>query len=371
MCAISALRKVDKKFDQEIVLVEPKDFLELQWASYRSPFDEWVAEGSTIALEPFCDKHRVKHIRSMVDQLKKDQAKLTDGTVLKFSVCLLAVGASIPWEGMGNGLPKGYDGTRSGRLVQMKEWGQKLLNSEKVVIVGGGLIGSELAGDLAVYSKRAKKDTQVTLVHSGSHLVAEIREDSARMIEKKLKKLGVKVILNDKAIDKSGKLVLASTGTELEADEVVKVVGLTAINKFVEIEGALTERGFLNTDEYFRVNGSDGKVFAFGDCCTTLDNAGRLLLDNGPSVAHNMISTHFGLVRDDNLKKADNGLKLVIATVGPEDGVFQNPWFHTQYAGPLFKNVTMMFPALIKVNHLKSIFSIIGELVNKCFGSNK
>lgn len=141
---ITALRKLDPAV--EIVLVEPKDFCELLWASYRSPFDEQIAENSTFPLDEYCEEKSVRHLRTKVIRMTTNEAELEDGTIINFDSAVVSVGANIPWSGSGNGLPVGYDGSREERLKIMKEQGGRLLNAKKVVIVGGGLIGVELAG---------------------------------------------------------------------------------------------------------------------------------------------------------------------------------------------------------------------------------
>ena len=341
LSAIKALRALDKEKLIEIVLIEPKDFTEIIWAGYRSPFEEWVAEGSTFLLEKFCTDKKVEHVRSIVKELTDSEVSLENGTTIAFDVVLIAVGASIPFDCMGNGLPNGYDGTRAERLKLLKDRGGKILNAKSVLVVGGGLIGTELSGDIAAYAKKAGRDVKVTLVHAHDHLCPELREASARMVEGKLKKIGVNIVLNDKAIEKDGKMVLQSSGAEVEADEVIYVVGLKANNDFVKVEGGLNEKGFVNTDEYFRVNGS-ANVFAFGDCCTTLENAGAKINYNKDTIAHNLKAALDGKKDVADLKKAAPGVDGAIATTGPNSGVLQTPWFYTQYLMPWFKNSTMM-----------------------------
>lgn len=179
-------------------------------------------------------------------------------------------------------------------------------------------------------------------MHSGDRLMPEISAGASKMAAAKLKKLGVKVILNERGVEKDGKVVLERSQEVLEADEIVTVVGLSANNSFVKIDGACTEKGFLNTDDYFRLNGSDGKVFAFGDCCTTLRNSAYTLMQNGGIVAHNVKSALDGKTDDVSLKKMDPGIVVNMVTIGPYDGVAQLPWFYTQYLLPRFKNKTMM-----------------------------
>ena len=46
LSVIYNLRQLDDEV--QIVLVDPKEYCEVLWASYRSPFVDWVAKGSLI-----------------------------------------------------------------------------------------------------------------------------------------------------------------------------------------------------------------------------------------------------------------------------------------------------------------------------------
>jgi glycine/D-amino acid oxidase-like deaminating enzyme len=57
-----SLRKVAP--DEEtvvITLVEPKEFFEVSWCAYRTPFDEVLARNSTFLLAPWAKKYKVHH----------------------------------------------------------------------------------------------------------------------------------------------------------------------------------------------------------------------------------------------------------------------------------------------------------------------
>ena len=49
MTALVGVRKYNK--EAEVVLVEPKDFFEILWGAYRSPFDEANAKASLFSLK--------------------------------------------------------------------------------------------------------------------------------------------------------------------------------------------------------------------------------------------------------------------------------------------------------------------------------
>lgn len=347
--AIYHLRKVIPQ--AELLLVEPKDFCELHFAAYRSPFEPWVRDGSLIDLAAHCTKYNVQHLRTTVQELTVDTAVLKDGTKVQFDAAIVAVGASIPWEGLGNGLPVHYDGSMKGRVEQIEKVGKDLLNSNATIVVGGGLIGCELAGDIKAYAKDQGKDVQVTLVHSGDHLIAEFPEAAARMVEKKLKKLGVEVILNDKAVEnEKGELMLMSDSNKvLQADHIIKVVGLQSnLTGFIKIDDALNSKGFVETDHAFRVKNSNSKVFSFGDCSTQLPNAANQLMEYGKDLAYNVKLAVTSAKDNTGSKSAWREVNvssppITVCTVGNKDGVALTPYFHTQLVLPALKNRTMFY----------------------------
>lgn len=235
--------------------------------------------------------------------LTKDAATLDNGETLPFHVCTVAAGASSSWPGLGRGPPpptgvvgaEEEAGTRECRLAAIRAEGDRILNAKSVLIVGGGLIGTELAGDVAGYARKAGKEIEVTLVHSGSQLCPIMSEPAAGMVQKKLERLGVTVFLGDRASkSKDGKMVLQKSGKDLQAEIVVMTTGFLPINTFVkDIPGARDEKGWIQSDENFRVNGSDGKLFAIGDCTTTLPNSGNQIMRNVKVIGHNLKATHW------------------------------------------------------------------------------
>jgi len=350
LAGVSAIHGIrGASVDCEIVLVDPKDHLEILWTAYRVPFVDWVRDGSIFPLESFCNDMNVKHIKGVVQKLTSKEAIVNEGgdtTTITFDVALIATGAKTKCPGLGRGLPEGsYKGTREERIQMCKDWGEKLIKHKNVVVVGGGLVGVEFASDLKYYAEKNgnNKDMNVTLVHSGEFLCAnEMSEASGEHVKTRLEKLGVKVILNDKVIEQDGKCVLQSKPTEvLEADEVVYMVGFFAANDFVEIEGSKNDKGFLKTDDYLRVEGGEGRVFAYGDCCTTLPNAGNLLMRNKGFLAHNIKAALEGKTDVADMQKASASFHMYICTIGPEDGLVYTSWCATSWFIPPLKNSTM------------------------------
>lgn len=355
LAACVSLRKVAPDEQNVVItLVEPKEYFEVAWCAYRTPFDEILARGSTFLLAPWAAKYKVQHVQATVTSLTTTTALLTNGTVLDdFDACVIGTGATTKWPALGRGVPATPElNALEARLEQLSSHGKRLLNARHVLIVGGGLIGVELAGDIKAYAKLLgdARDVKVTLVHSGEYLChTEFSKAAAAMSQSKLEALGVKVILNDRAeatYGTSTTMALKSTGHVLEGiDEVVLTVGLSSINKsFIQEPSWMDENGWIQVDEYLSVKGNgndDKKFFALGDCCTYLPNAASQILNTiGQPLGKNILSVLDG--KPEALEKiVPMSPAVYAATIGTETGVAMTPYFHTQFIVPWIKNATM------------------------------
>jgi NADH dehydrogenase FAD-containing subunit len=231
-------------------------------------------------------------------------------------------------------------------LAALEAEGKKLIAAGSVMVVGGGLIGIETAGDLMAYAKKAGKPLQVTLVHSKEKLSEEFTTSASKMTQKKLEKLGVKVILNEKVVDKNGKYFLEKSGKEMTASQVIWTTGLKPLNSFVDAK-FLDKKGWLQVDDYFRVKGAENKLFSIGDCCDLLPNSGSQVLANLGTIGKNIKMVLDAQEKNDtanmdkNMRKALAAPEVIVATVGPSTGVALTPMCHTQFMLPWFKNSTM------------------------------
>lgn len=139
---------------------------------------------------------------------------------------------------------------------------------QRLVIIGGGVIGSELG---MVYAKLGAK---VTIVEMLDGVLAGMDTDLVRPIAKRMKKLGMEVLTKAKAkgVTKTGKSAVVEVEVDgaikkLEADKVLVAVGFRANNKAIGLDKlgvATDERGWIKIDERCRT--SVPHVYAIGDC---------------------------------------------------------------------------------------------------------
>jgi nitric oxide reductase FlRd-NAD(+) reductase len=137
-----------------------------------------------------------------------------------------------------------------------------LRDAQRVMIVGGGLIGTELAMDFC----RAGKS--VTLVdHAASLLSALMPAEVSSRLQHRLTDMGVHLMLKSQlqSLTKMGNSICAMLDRNrcVEVDVVVAATGLRPETALAHRAGAETQRG-VKVDSYLQTTQPD--IFALGDC---------------------------------------------------------------------------------------------------------
>ncbi|KAK8865761.1 hypothetical protein IAR55_000908 [Kwoniella newhampshirensis] len=224
-------------------------------------------------------------------------------TEIPFFKCILATGASQP-SPMRPPIPSTKDEWINGLVKTQKE----IKQATKVVIIGGGAVGLEVAGEIRVNHPA----TTITIVHSEPHVMhvtptAPSSEGKVQSwssppthpklsihLEKILHEMDINVILSDKVViptsasvansttdEWSGefglqdgiKKVKTTSGKTLEADYVFISIGNRPNVQLVKEvdEGALVS-GLVGVDEYLKIISTNSasplvkNYYAIGDC---------------------------------------------------------------------------------------------------------
>ncbi len=137
----------------------------------------------------------------------------------------------------------------------------------RMVVIGGGYIGLELG---MVYAKFGSK---VTVVEAMPNLLGTMDKDCVGVVARKLKKMGVEVLLEAKAKsweDKGDRAVLTVEGKDgkaitIDTDKILLSVGRRPNTEGLGLEelGVKTERGYIVADDQCRT--SVANIYAIGD----------------------------------------------------------------------------------------------------------
>lgn len=160
------------------------------------------------------------------------------------------------------GIPGVREGLASGFVMTSREILDLTEVPERLVIIGGGVIGLEMASYFNVAGAK------VTVVEMLDHVGGALDPELSAGLRKAYEKQGMEFRLGCKvtAVEKNGVRVAAADGEQIvEADKVLLCIGRRASIDGLGLEniGVLVERGAVVTDENMRTNVSG--VYAAGD----------------------------------------------------------------------------------------------------------
>jgi len=194
--------------------------------------------------------------------------KLKSGEEISYEKLVLAVGSSPilpPIKGIEK---EGVFVVRKDRdyLASMKQWAEK---SEKILIIGGGYIGVEMADELI------KAGKSVVLVEMMDRLLpATMDYEFGKKAEEILVASGGRVITGEKVDEVLGDSSVAgvalASGEKIDADQVIVSVGARPNLKLANAFGlAAHPKHGIWVNDYLRTVDKD--IFAIGDCAAKFD----------------------------------------------------------------------------------------------------
>jgi NAD(P)H-nitrite reductase large subunit len=147
-------------------------------------------------------------------------------------------------------------------LQHYQQYQEQLVNSQRILIVGSGLIGSELANDFLLAGK------QITLCDPTDRLLFSLTPDFvSERLHSVLAQAGCKFAFNTTlaSLDRQsdGLLATFSDGTSIVVDSVVCAAGLRPRIALAQVAGLNVNRGIV-VDKQLATSASH--IYALGDC---------------------------------------------------------------------------------------------------------
>ena len=181
---------------------------------------------------------------------------LSNGEELNYDKLVLAQGASPivpPFEGMNK--DKTFIVRNLNDADKIKNYVQQN-NSKKVVVVGGGFIGIEMAENLI------EMGLETTLVELGNQILAPVDEEIASVAQNEMRDNGVNLILSDGVKSFDGDKIILNSGVNIPFDFVVLAIGVKPETALAKVAGLEVNRGIL-VNKYMQTTDSD--IYAAGD----------------------------------------------------------------------------------------------------------
>lgn len=312
---------LNKKFkaDVRIVLVDKRDFFCYTLANPRCIVDPAFAKETLVPNEnvaTFAQRIRISSVKAIdsdsITLVQYDGEEIT----LKPGVLVISTGSSsssayIKDEGLG----------LQERLAQLQGSSDVFKAAKSALIIGGGLTGVEVAGEIAHVNPKCA----LTVVHSSDYLCNSKQANT--QIMKQFNKTNTRVILNDRVdadnVIKSGapeKEYTTKGGEVIRAEVVLKCVGVRPNTDFVP-SASLNEKGLIQVNDMLQVptlSSTNMEVYALGDCCSATHFRALELDDMAKTVSKNLIS-HI-TEKEPKSKFKGKFIPMMVFSVGPKAG---------------------------------------------------
>ena len=275
---VTAARHIRKNSDLKITIVstETKYFFSRTALMYiymghmkfehTQPYENW-----------FWDKNRIDLKEGYVSKINTDTKTLDfkDNSSLSYDKLIIATGSKpnkFGWPGQDlDGVMGMY---HKQDLENLEKHAPNNNVCKRAVIVGGGLIGIELAEML-----RSRKIPVTFLVRESSFWNGVLPAQESAMINEHIKEhhIDLRLSTNLKEIksDENGKvksIVIAETGEEIACDVVGLTAGVTPNIDFIKDSGIETKKGIL-VNRFLETNVKD--IYAIGDCAEQHEAIGQ------------------------------------------------------------------------------------------------
>ncbi len=246
--ALTSLNYLSKYVRDDLVQIGPKNF------EYLPSLAAVIAgrkKASEVTVEP---RRKWKFIEGKVvkvfDDEKKVKVVLDNGEKIKSDKLILAVGAR-PWVPIKN-VYAPYSMADAEKLSKL------VRDAEKIAVVGSGLVGLEVAGELASIGKK------VTIFEALKVIAPSIPCPKAReVIKDVLKTLKIDIVLDAFVKEVEGGYIRLKDGRSFKADLVIWAAGV--MGPSVEVPcSQRNRRGFIEVDNYLRAIGCKN-VYVPGD----------------------------------------------------------------------------------------------------------
>lgn len=243
----------------DVTLVEPREAFVHAPAMLRALVDPTVRDQALIPYDKLLSKGRL--VRAKATEIKPN-AVVAVGEEIAADYIVLSTGASN-----GGIFKPGDESIDSFRAAQAKVQAQ-IEAAARIVIVGAGAVGTELAGEIA----HAHMGKSVSLISADATLFPSFPAKFGGGLASKLGKMGVDVVLGARVTDLKSTTepyagsVTLGTGRAIEADLVIPAVGSKPQTALFDSLPDVTRGadGRVKVDDYLRPS-SLPNVFAAGD----------------------------------------------------------------------------------------------------------
>ncbi|EGG15758.1 putative apoptosis inducing factor [Cavenderia fasciculata] len=308
--------------DFQVTLIDTKDYFEFTPSILRT-----IVEPQHIKSIQVLHSHYLKHTNVIQKECRAVGARevILDDRSVPFDYLVINSGSSY------NSPFKESSVVLSARANTLRENYYHIRKLRKILIIGGGIVGVELAAEIV----SSFPDKEVIIVHSQAKLMNRFPKKAIKDAEDYLCKHGVRIIHNERVIAHKGSIFVTDQGSEIIADQAFLCTGIVPNSDFVRASypDVISEFGYIKTNEHLQMVGTTPfrNVFVAGDVLNIREEKLAQLAEvTAAIVVHNIkaLDNH----KEQSMKKYRSFSKPVLISLGKD-------WVITGFLAALLKDV--------------------------------
>jgi apoptosis-inducing factor 2 len=308
----------------QVTLIDNKNFFEFTPGITRTLVDPRYRKYIEIHHRKYLKKANFHH--DSVSNVDKKYVYTSKGERITYDYLVVCSGSryNVPFKGENLFL--------ADRAHALIESHKRIHDSESILIIGGGLVGIEIAAELAT----KYRNKEITIVHSDKRLIPRNSQKSAHYVTKFLEERGVRVILNERVIKYDKKRAITDKKQNIKADMILVCTGIVPNSDFLRknFSKYLDKRKHVIVNEKLQIPCASN-IFAVGDVNNVNEEKTAQAAEKQGRVA---VKNILQSIKGEELSSYEPHKKPVVISLGKWDAIFEKGNFM----------ISGKIPALIK-----------------------
>ena len=216
-------------------------------------------------------------IKDCVISIDEHQVHLKHKKSVSYDYLVIASGSRYELPIKANGL------VQANRVEKLKKAHDDAEHADTIILIGGGLVGVELTGELLDMYRNKK----IIVIHAAKELIPRNHPKSRAYAKRYLERRGVELVFEEFVKEVKNGVCRTKSGKSFKGDVIFLCTGIKPNSDFVP-KRMRTERGFVEVNDFLQVKGAKN-IFAPGDVNAIREEKTAQAAEQGAKiVAHNI-----------------------------------------------------------------------------------
>ena len=297
---------LEKRF--EVILIDTKNYFEFTPSILRAIVNQKIVKGIRVLHKDYLKRSKI--IIGKVKEIYNKYVKVNNKNI-PYDYLIIATGSKYNLQFKGKNVVSAYSSK------DLEKNSKNLSKSKDIAIIGGGLVGIELAGE--IIEKFPEKN--ISIIQSSSSILPRNHKKSIGLAKNFLENKKIKIIM-EKRVDKiENGMVTINKNEKIKCELVFLCMGISPNSDFMkgEFKKCLDQKKFIIVNKFLQVE-KYNNIFAIGDVNNIREEKTAQIAEiQGKIAAENIIK----LEKDKALKEYDSKKRLMLLSLGKWNAIFE------------------------------------------------